>query len=94
MIEPLPGVLGKLLLQASFWHSPRAVLLHLGVVFLVTSVRSYCNRPLDQAGVRRRLGKHSFLSWWSLCNDIHVSRRSSWTHPCSPDKVVYVEFFM
>ena len=23
----------------------------------------------------------------------HVFRHSSWTHPCSPDKVVYLEFF-
>ena len=23
----------------------------------------------------------------------YVSRRSSWTHPCSPDKVVYLQFF-
>jgi len=94
MIEPLPGVLGKLLLQASFWHSPRAVLLHLGVVFLVTSVRSYCNRPLDQAGVRRRLGKYSFLSCWSLCNDIPCFSSLLLDTPCSPDKVVCVEFFM
>ena len=62
---------------------------------LASSVRSQCSRPLDQA-VECGADDDSTPSGAARdCVSVfpYVSRRSSWTHPCSPDKVVYLQFF-